>query len=211
VVPTATRSQREDEPADAEVEAEAPADEETEAPAAPDGAEAQGPELAPEDRQRGGRARSWGSGRVEITGLRVCNAVGLETTRFLGSAPMRVEVDYVFRDPEAPDPKFTVRVHALDGDVLFGANSVIDNFDRAVPRPAGRVAMIIPDLPLREGRFLLSAGLSTKRETEVFHLLERWIEFSVFAPRPGEGTVAIAREWALVSDEVELEVVSPLS
>jgi ABC-type glutathione transport system ATPase component len=147
------------------------------------------------------RARSWGSGRVVVTGVRTRNADDAETERFLGGGAMRVEIDYEFRDPDVDDPKVTVRVSQLDGDVLFDVNSVIDDFDAPLRRPGGTVVLTIPQLPLQQGRFLLSVGLSTKTETEVFHLLERWMEFSVFAPKRGDGIVAVEREWSLASDE----------
>jgi hypothetical protein len=113
---------------------------------------------------------------------------------------MRVEIDYAFADPDADEPKFTVRVSQLDGDVLFAVNSFTDDFDRDVPRPRGSVALVIPELPLLQGRFLLSVSLSTKRDTEIYHALERWLEFSVFAPTTGDGVVAVERSWELVDE-----------
>jgi ABC-2 type transport system ATP-binding protein len=140
--------------------------------------------------------RSWGSGRVRITSVRMINGEGINTQRFLSGESMRVEIDYAFVDPEAPDPKFTVRVTQLDGDVLFCVNSVIDNYAGPVTRPEGTVALEIPSLPFQDGRFLMSIGLSTKRETEIFHLLEKWGAFSVFSKTRGDGIVAVQRQWA---------------
>jgi ABC-type polysaccharide/polyol phosphate transport system ATPase subunit len=168
---------------------------------AEDPEEPAGPEeIASPGGRRMPRARSWGSGRVVVSGVRMLNAEEAETERFLGGSAMRVEIDYEFREPDVEDPKVTVRVSQLDGDVLFDVNSVIDDFDAPLRRPSGTVVLTIPSLPLQQGRFLLTVGLSTKRETEVYHLLERWMEFSVFAPRRQDGILAVDREWSLASD-----------
>ena len=143
-------------------------------------------------------ARSWGTGRVRASGVRLTNEERVPTTRFLGGAQVQVEIDYEFADLDAPDPKFTVRVSELDGDVLFCVNTFIDEFDVQLQRPSGTVRLSIPDLPLMQGRFLLSIGLSTKEESEIFHLLERWVEFSVFSPRRQDGIIDVRRSWSTV-------------
>jgi hypothetical protein len=146
----------------------------------------------------GPRTRSWGTGRARITGVRLTNADGTPTETVLGGSQVGVEIDYAFEDAGLADPKVTVRVSALDGDVLFAVNNIVDGFDASLARPQGTVALTIPRLPLQQGRFHLSAGLSTRAETEVFHLLEPAIEFSVFAPTPGEGMVALERDWSVM-------------
>ena len=141
--------------------------------------------------------RSWGSGRVRIESVRLRNERGEVTTSFLGSTQLRVEVDYAFDDPGADEPDFAVSVSQLDGDLLFAAHSAFEDAEMEVFRPRGTVVLVVPELPLLQGRFVFSASVSSKHGSEVYHSLERWLEFSVFAPTRGDGPVALRHRWEL--------------
>ena len=134
---------------------------------------------------------------MRIESVRLRNERGEVTTSFLGSAQLRVEVDYAFDDPGADEPDFAVSVSQLDGDLLFAAHSTFDDAEMEVLRPRGTVALVVPELPLLQGRFVFSVSVSSKHGSEVYHSLERWLEFSVFAPTRGDGPVAVRRRWEL--------------
>jgi ABC-type polysaccharide/polyol phosphate transport system ATPase subunit len=139
-------------------------------------------------------AASYGTGRARVTGVRLLNELGDVTTSVLGGTALRIELDYLVND-EVADPKFTFRLNHVSGDVLLAVNSVSDHFASALPRPSGTVSLDFARLPLREGRFTLSVGISAQDETELYHLLAHWIEFSVFAPSFGEGILIAERRW----------------
>ena len=158
------------------------------------------PEIAGPAPEAGGApgegAASYGTGRARVTGVRMRNELGDATTSFLGGTAIRIEMDYALDDDLAA-PKFTFRINHVSGDVLLSVNSVSDHMDAEIERPSGTVSLSLPRLPLREGRFTLSVGISAPEETELYHLLAHWLEFSVFAPALGEGILVAERAWAV--------------
>ena len=130
-----------------------------------------------------------------IEGVRIRNERGEVTSSLLGLARMQVEIDYAVDDPAADEPDFAVKVTQLDGDLLFAAHSGTHEVGLDAPRPRGSVVLVIPELPLLQGRFVLTVGVTAKHGTEVYHELDRWLEFSVFAPTRGNGPVAVRHHW----------------
>ena len=144
-------------------------------------------------------AASYGTGRARVTGVRLRNELGDVTTSVLGGTAVSLELDYLLTD-EVTEAKFSFRINHVSGDILFSVNSVTDHVEGDPPRPTGTVRLDLPRLPLREGRFTLSVGISAPDETELYHLLAHWIEFSVFAPSLGEGILVADRTWAVTAE-----------
>lgn len=145
--------------------------------------------------QSTGGGVSYGNGRVRVVDVRLLNDAGEATNRFLGGSDMAVVIDYEFMDPDTPDPKFCARVNHPSGEILFGVNNYIDNVALNAPRPRGTVTLRITHLPLFQGRFLLTVSVSADDDSELYHLLDNTLEFSVFAPGVGEGLLVVERRW----------------
>lgn len=148
------------------------------------------------------RSGSYGNGKVVVTGVRLRSAAGDEISGFVGGDTFAIELDYRFIDPTVPEPKFVVRVSQLNGEVLFGTNTFISDVLWQAPRPVGSVVLRCANAPIRYGRFLLTVGVCAADDSELYHTLENWLEFSVFAPGNGEGVMIVPQEWTASASEV---------
>jgi ABC-2 type transport system ATP-binding protein len=140
-------------------------------------------------------ADEWGNRRVVITGVRLVGPDG-ETDRFASGGLMRVELD--FRAAEAvAAPVFGIEVRGVDGTLCYGTNTRRDTYALGAVEGAGTASFAIDELPLHEGRFLLTVAVHSEDESEVFHWIDRRTEFSVFARTGGVGLVRMDGRWSV--------------
>ena len=139
------------------------------------------------------RPREWGDREVVITPLRLVGADG-PTDRFLSGEPLTIEMEVEARRPvrhadlrhrastlgrRACSATAPTRVHRLPRR-------------RRAERPRD-VRFTIPRLHLHEGRFTVQLAVASQDESQIYHWLDRWLEFSVFPHATGVGAVNAVR------------------
>lgn len=140
-------------------------------------------------------AGAWGSERVRIRGFRL-RGPGGETDRFASGESLAVEIDLDPREP-VDGPLVGVNLYTAGGVHLYGTNNGMDGFAITHLDAPATVIMLIPELPLLEGRFLVSLTVCSGDESEIFHHLNFCRELSVFAQTPGVGPVRVEPRWEL--------------
>jgi ABC-type polysaccharide/polyol phosphate transport system ATPase subunit len=139
--------------------------------------------------------RQWGDREVEITASRLVGVDG-PTDRFYSGDPLTIEMDVTPRRP-VETPIFGIGIHAVDGPLLYGTNTRLDQLDIRILDGPATVRFTIPSLPLNDGRFTVQLAVVSSDESVVHHWLERWLEFSVFARASGVGPIALSGSWEL--------------
>jgi hypothetical protein len=131
---------------------------------APGSAEAAA-EAAPAETADGGyRQGRWGSREVEIAAVRILDESGRERHVFAHGESLTVELEVKAARP-ADDFVFGVGLFTADGVSVYGTNTHLEDF---LPRRAegtGRVGLVLQDLRLVEGTYLLDVAVHKRDGT----------------------------------------------
>jgi ABC-type polysaccharide/polyol phosphate transport system ATPase subunit len=137
----------------------------------------------------------WGSGEVRVTDVRLVGADGSERAQFLAGEPMSLLLRLVPRTP-LPPPRLAFELHDEGGRVLAGgtvdtADIGWDGGSRAVP-----VRFDVDALPLADGRFELSLGLTDETGSHLYHQLSHAASFVVYPAGDERGAVLLQGRWS---------------
>lgn len=160
------------------------------------------PEEVFEEYNRGVAGIDSGSGEARISGedWRSARILSVRTTdgsspadRFVSGDPFAIEIDYEVVDPVSAI--VGVVLMTVDGAVIAGVDNrhTVDSSVRQSGRR--RTQLLLPSLPLMEGRFTLNIALTASDGVQPFHEVKRALEFSVFAQGRGFGPVALHGDW----------------
>jgi ABC-type polysaccharide/polyol phosphate transport system ATPase subunit len=158
-----------------------------------------------------GSDKRWGSGVLEITGVRLLDAAGHAAGSFQSGELVVVEIAFAGRRP-VRFPSVGVTIHSADGTLCYGTNTGRQKFSLDDEVAGGVMRFTVPRLHLHEGRFAVTVAIGSNDESEVYDWLDRWLEFSVFASGGGIGIVDLAGEWEFHADPgtaMTLEGVAP--
>jgi lipopolysaccharide transport system ATP-binding protein len=149
--------------------------------------------VAPNANQR------WGSRKVEITGVRFSDAQHHERRLYETGETLLVHIGYRANAPVA-SPVFGIAIHRQDGVHVCGPNTAFSGFDLPTVHGTGTVTYAIPDLPLLDGLYQVTAAVVNHTDTEIFDYHDRAYVIRV-VNRPGRvrerfGLVTIRGEWA---------------
>ena len=139
--------------------------------------------------------RSWGTGEAVITAVRLLGDDG-PTDRFMSGDPLTIEMEIQPNAP-IPAPNFGIGIHTADGMLCYGTNTRIDALAVGTIDSPQTVRFSIPALGLHEGAFTVQVAVVSHDESVVYHWLDRWVDFTVFARDTGVGPVRISGEWSL--------------
>jgi ABC-type polysaccharide/polyol phosphate transport system ATPase subunit len=139
--------------------------------------------------------RVWGTREVAFTAYRLVGPSG-PADRFASGDPLAIEMEVEAAVP-VETPNFGLAIHTAEGAPIYATNTRLDAL--SIERIEGRARMTfsIPSLPLHEGRFVVSLAVVSHDERTVYHWLDRWLEFTVFAQDTGTGPVDLSGSWEL--------------
>jgi ABC-type polysaccharide/polyol phosphate transport system ATPase subunit len=148
-----------------------------------------------------GDPRVWGSREVLIEEIRLLSPDG-PADRFISGQTLAIEVRVYAPDPVAT-PVFGIAIHSVDGSLMYGTNTKLDEF--TVDRVQGRLTarFEIPHLALHEGRFAVTAAIHSADESVVLHWLDKMVEFTVFQRSNGLGPVDLSGTWTINDPTVQ--------
>ncbi len=149
-----------------------------------------------------GDDRSWGSGDVIITSAGLRGPHG-PADRFLGGEPMTIEMTVLPRQP-VETPLFGIGIETVEGMQCYGTNTRLDSLEVGLIDRPRVVRFMIPSLPLHEGSFLVRLAVVSHDESVVFHWLDRWLEFTVFARGTGVGPIDLSGSWSVAAENTPL-------
>lgn len=154
--------------------------------------EAEEPEL--DQMEQEGRRR--GSHEVEIVKVELLNRAGAACSVFRAHEPLTIRMHYLAHAPIA-GPVFGVGLFAENGVWLTGPNTSFDEFP--IERIAGRgyVDYTIHDLPLLEGRYLVSVAVVDSTQSHIYDYHDRIYPLRVHGEglKQRYGVFAMAGKW----------------
>ncbi len=122
-------------------------------------AEEAAPARAPGDPALAGGYREgrWGSREIEITSVRLLDDRGHERHVYVPGESLTISLAVTARAP-VDDFVFGVGVFNADGVAVYGTNTHIEEFKPGLVEGTGEVALVLEDLRLVEGTYLLDVA-----------------------------------------------------
>lgn len=146
----------------------------------------------------------WGSGRIRIEAVELCNNAGQEQTIFRTGEPMLVRMHYRTWEP-IERPVFGVAMHDVNGVHLCGPNSDFGGLRIPAVQGSGTVTYRIDTLPLLEGDYFVSVAAVDHQDREMYDYHDRLYRFRVQRGSATEryGLFAMNGGWAHVPDVLD--------
>jgi hypothetical protein len=141
-------------------------------------------------------AKRWGTGKLEVTGVDLCNGEGQPCNIFVDGGTMEIRVHYYARERVA-DPIFGLAIHHQNGTHITGPNSGFGGVYIPSVQGEGQVTYRIPALPLLAGGYLVSVSAHNRADTEMYDYQDRAYPFRVYPGSSGEryGLVTLGGAW----------------
>jgi ABC-type polysaccharide/polyol phosphate transport system ATPase subunit len=154
-------------------------------------------------------SREWGTREVSIASARLLGPEG-PTSNFLSGGRLTIEMELA-PTRRLGTPTCGIAIHTVDGTPIYATNTLMDSF--AIDEIVGptRVTFTIDPLHLHEGRFAVSVAVTSDDVSEVYHWLDRWLEFSVFQRRTGTGPVDLGGRWSMTAEGAAAQAPQSLS
>ena len=99
----------------------------------------------------------YGSGEIEITGVRLLDRHGVETHGVRAKGALSIEIDYIAKSP-VDDPIFGVSARSLDGTVCLDFNTLSDGHLLGRINGAGTIKLHFDRIDLAPGSYRLDVG-----------------------------------------------------
>jgi lipopolysaccharide transport system ATP-binding protein len=151
-----------------------------------------------------GGFRRWGSRQIEITGVRLLDDDGRESTIFHTGDSLRVEIAYAAHEP-VTEPEFGLALYRHDGLHIAGPNTRVGGLEMGVVEGSGVVCYVIEQLPFLPGRYQISAAIHDSVRPHAYDFHEEAYAFRIVegGTREREGLLALSAEWEWYSLPVD--------
>lgn len=139
--------------------------------------------------------KRWGSGKVQITEVRLLDGEGQEKQHFRTGESLTVEMRYQAEE-QVERPVFGLAIHRSDGLHITGPNTQFAGQETPWIEGEGIVRYNVPSLPLLEGRYFISVAAHNREDTEMYDYHDRLYPFRVLYSK-GEryGILSMKGEW----------------
>lgn len=140
--------------------------------------------------------RRWGTGEVEITGVRFLDADGCERPAFQTGAAVTIEIGYVAHQP-VYEPEFGLAIFRQDGLHVNGPNNRQAGLRLGWLEGAGVLCYTMERLPLLPAVYRVTAAVHDNEMTRAYDYHEQAYPFLVVAggTRESHGLVEIPAAW----------------
>ena len=151
-----------------------------------------------------GSFRRWGTRQIEITGVRLLDGAGNETTLVRTGDSLCIEMGYVAHEPIA-EPEFGLALHRQDGLHINGPNSRVGGLELGVVEGPGVVRYAIERLPLLPARYQVTAAVHDSKRPIAYDFHQEAYSFRVVegGTSEKEGVMALDAHWEWYSLPVD--------
>jgi hypothetical protein len=154
---------------------------------------------------RGGyREGRWGSREIEISRVRLLDDRGRERHVYASGETLTIALDVRVSEPTL-DFVFGVGVFSADGVSVYGTNTEIERYLPRAARGAGQVSLLLEDLRLVEGTYLLDVA-AHKRDGTPYDYHRGLYSFRIKSRVKDVGVYRPAHRWSF---EGGLELAPP--
>jgi hypothetical protein len=138
------------------------------------------------------------TGRCRVHEVRAVAGDGTVRDRFTEGEPMALEV-WIYSEDGVDGASVTVGIRDADGRPV-GSQTLEEVLLR--PQRLEGLRLNFPGLPMREGRFFVDVGVTTRNRDAELALAERALELSVFgSDAAGSGPIRLGGTWELPSSD----------
>jgi ABC-type polysaccharide/polyol phosphate transport system ATPase subunit len=137
----------------------------------------------------------WGSGEARIAEVRVCGADGVDRAQFLAGEPLSLRLRLT-SELALPPPRLTYELRDEGGRLL--AAGAVDTAELGWDGAPGAVPVRfdVDSLPLADGRFELSLGLTDDSGGHLYHQLSHASSFVVYPSGDERGALRLDGRWS---------------
>jgi ABC-type polysaccharide/polyol phosphate transport system ATPase subunit len=138
----------------------------------------------------------WGTGDIEIGGVRFLDVEGNEQTAFKTGDAMTIEISYVAHNP-VDDPEFGLAIYRQDGVHVNGPNNRLGGLPMGRVEGEGIVRYCIERLPLLPALYRTTVAVHDSQIARAYDFHEQAYPFRVVAggTPESEGLVTFAAGW----------------
>ncbi|MBI4666511.1 MAG: ABC transporter ATP-binding protein [Nitrospinae bacterium] len=140
-------------------------------------------------------ANRWGSGEVEITGVRLTDGAKEERRVFPSGEALTVSVDYRAHRKVA-EPVFGIGINRKDGANCYGTNTHIEGIDIDFVDGQGSVAFTVDRLDLVDGAYTLSVAVHAK-DGHAYDYHDQMYDFTVRSKFKDVGVFRPPHSWVI--------------
>jgi len=145
--------------------------------------------------RRGQDSRRWGSGEVQIVGVRLLDGDGREKQQFRVGESLTVEISYR-AEKRVERPVFGLAVHKSDGTHITGPNTQFAGYEIPQVEGEGIIRYAVRSLPLLEGSYSVSVAAHNWQDTKTFDYHDQLYPFRVLSSEGEQyGIVTLKGEW----------------
>ncbi len=128
--------------------------------------------------------------QVKIERVRLSDGEGREKSVFRSGDDLHLSID--LETPRRIDDVMVgIAIHDEAGTMLVGTNTDLENSPIASLQGQTRVEFTCADLPMQEGRYAITIGVTTRDHRHVYHWMEQAYSFRCDRSGPTEGVLAI--------------------
>jgi len=147
----------------------------------------------------------WGSGEARITDVRVCGADGVDRAQFLAGEPLSLRLRLTSERP-LPPPRLTYELRDEAGRLLTAGAVDTGELGWDGTPVALPVRFDVDSLPLADGRFDLSLGLTDDSGGHLYHQLSHASSFVVYPSGCERGALLLDGRWSREDARAEGEL-----
>lgn len=138
----------------------------------------------------------WGTGRVQLESVQLCDSAGTPQSVFKTGEEMQVRIRYRCKERVAP-PVIGLSIHHQSGAHICGPNTDFGELMLPANQTAGEVIYRIPWLSLLPGAYQVTAAVVHRETQEMYDYHDRAYHFRVYpgASREQYGLVTLRGEW----------------
>jgi lipopolysaccharide transport system ATP-binding protein len=140
----------------------------------------------------------WGTGRIRITGVGLCDGNGTPCSAFVNGGPMEIRISYRAEQP-VEDPNFGLAIYHQSGAHICGPNTRFGGLYIPSVHGEGEIVYRVHSLDLLEGTYLLSVAVVNGADTETYDYHDRAYTFRVYPGKSREryGFVTLNGSWRI--------------
>ncbi len=140
----------------------------------------------------------WGSGKVRITQVELCDANGEPATTFASGDTLTVRLHYM-APRRVEHPIFGLAIYHESGAHVTGPNTHFGGLDIPAIEGKGVITYEAPRLPLLGGLYRLSAAVVDSSDNETYDYHDRLYDFQIYPDSRNEsyGIVTLRGGWRL--------------
>ncbi len=139
--------------------------------------------------------REWGTGEVKLTNVELRDESGAVTDKFKYGKDLIAKISYD-ASIHVKDPVFGFSMSDLNGRLIYGNNTQIENHRIAAISGKGDVELRIKNLPMSKGTYILSFSVHSWDHKVNYHRLDNRFPIAIESDKRFEGCCFIPTEWS---------------